>query len=274
MPYKIIDMHTHTDNSPDGVHSAMYMCEQAYMAGLRAIAITDHVEVDLYKKNHYDVSAFQSFFETKKAKYAFTGELLVCAGIELGQPMYDVKTAEEIIDNLPYDFVIGSVHNLKDMQDFWFLDYSKYDVNYLLKRYFDEIIKLCQWGKFDTLAHLTYPLRYIVGEHSIKVNLDRFLGQIETALKELIKNNKALEINTSGLRQKLGTTLPDENILRLYKSLGGEMITIGSDAHYAKDLGKGINEAMEMAFRCGFDSITLFINRTPIQISIKEELKV
>ena len=269
MAYKIIDMHTHTDNSPDGHHSAMYLCEQADMAGLRAIAFTDHVEVDIYKRDSYDRVARQSFFEASKARSAFTGKLLVCLGVELGQPMYDVKTAEEIISALPYDIVIGSVHNLNGVKDFCCLDYAEYDVDSLLTQYFNELIELARWSKFDTLAHLTYPLRYICGEYGIAVDMSKYQEQVDEILTLLVKNKKALEINTSGLRQKIGKTMPEENIVRRFKELGGEMVTVGSDAHYAKDLGAGIREGMELAKRCGFDSVTLFQDRTPIQIPIE-----
>ena len=121
MPQRIIDTHVHTDNSPDGHHSAMYMCECAEMAGLRAIAFTDHVEADAYRRDHYDRVALQSFIDVTKARSAFRGKLLVCAGVELGQPMYDVATSEEILANLPYDMVIGSVHNFQNEQDFMYL---------------------------------------------------------------------------------------------------------------------------------------------------------
>ena len=122
MPQRIIDTHVHTDNSPDGHHSAMYMCECAEMAGLRAIAFTDHVESDAYRRDHYDRVALQSFIDVTKARSAFRGKLLVCAGVGLGQPMYDVATSEEILANLPYDMVIGSVHNFQNEQDFMYLD--------------------------------------------------------------------------------------------------------------------------------------------------------
>lgn len=269
MPYKIIDMHTHTDNSPDGHHSAMYLCEQAYMSGLRAIAFTDHVEVDFYRRGSYDKAAVQSFFEAVKARSAFTGKLIVCAGVELGQPMYDVKTAEEIISARPYDIVIGSVHNLEGERDFWYLDYSQYNIDSLLRQYFDELLRLAEWGKFDTMAHITYPLRYICGEHNIPVDMDKYSDCIDNILKALVKSGKALEINTSGLRQKLGRTMPDEDVVKRFKELGGTMVTVGSDAHYAKDLGAGISEGMDIAKRCGFDSVTLFLNRTPMQIPIE-----
>ena len=194
MPQRIIDTHVHTDNSPDGHHSAMYMCECAEMAGLRAIAFTDHVEADAYRRDHYDRVALQSFIDVTKARSAFRGKLLVCAGVELGQPMYDVATSEEILANLPYDMVIGSVHNFQNEQDFMYLDYSQWDITDLMNKYFDELIKLARWAKFDTLAHMTYPLRYIVGEHGIPVDMSKFSDKVDEILSLLVKNEKALEI--------------------------------------------------------------------------------
>ena len=110
---KRMDMHTHTDNSPDGNHSTMYLCECAEQTGLRAIAFTDHCEVDAYYKDHYDRAAFQAYFEVVKARSVFRGRLIVAAGIELGQPAYDPALAEQILSKFDYDVVIGSVHNLR-----------------------------------------------------------------------------------------------------------------------------------------------------------------
>ncbi|MEI6578444.1 MAG: histidinol-phosphatase HisJ family protein [Eubacteriales bacterium] len=266
---KIIDTHTHTDNSYDGHHSTMYLCECAESLGLRAITFTDHVEIDYFKRDHFDKTAVQSYFETAKARSAFMGKLLVCSGIELGQPMYDVATADKVVSALHYDEVIGSVHNLRGLPDFMYLDYTTTDVNQILLDYFKEMQLMVDWGNFDTLAHLTYPLRYISGEHGIKVDLSLYAEQIDCLLRGIIQKGKALEINTSGLRQKIGETMPGEGIVKRFKELGGEYITIGSDAHFAKDLAAGIPEGMAMAERCGFKNITLFQKREPIQIPIE-----
>jgi len=269
---KMLDMHAHTDNSFDGKHSTMFMCENAVNKGLRGVAFTDHVEIDYYKEKDFDRTAAQSFFEIVKARSAFRGKLIVCAGIELGQPTYDIQTAEELISSRSYDFVIGSIHNLRNMEDFWFLKYEDYDsdgIDRLLREYFDEELLLAQWAKFDTLAHLTYPLRYICGEHNIPVDISKFAGQIDAILQTVAEKGKALEINTSGLRQKIKSTMPDESIVRRFKELGGEYITIGSDAHFAEHLGAGINKGMEIAKRCGFRSVTLYQKREPIQIPIE-----
>lgn len=266
---KILDTHTHTDNSYDGHHSAMYLCERAEMAGLRAITFTDHVEIDYYKSGHFDKSAVQSYFETAKARSAFRGKLIVCSGIELGQPMYDVKTAEVVVGALKYDQVIGSVHNLRGLKDFMWLDYNEYDPADVVRQYFDEVMLMTAWNEFDTLAHLTYPLRYIKGDHGIDLDLTPYTPVIDDILRTLAKNGRALEINTSGLRQKIGEPMPSEHFVRRFKELGGEYITIGSDAHYADHLGAGIPEGMAMAERCGFNCITLFQQREPIQIPIE-----
>ena len=197
------------------------------------------------------------------------GKLLVNVGIELGQPTYDKPTSEYIINRFNYDQVIGSIHNLRDMPDFCELTFEGYDVHKLLDEYFDEELELAQWGKFDTLAHLTYPLRYIVGDQGYKVDLNRFSDKIDAILKTVIEKGKALEINTSGYRQKIGRPMPDADILKRYKDLGGELITIGSDSHFAEHIGAGIDKGMQMAVECGFNSIALFQQREPVLIPIE-----
>lgn len=265
----ILDMHVHTDNSFDGNHSAMFMCEAAEKAGLRSVTFTDHCEVDFYKERHFDQSDFHSFFEVSKARSAFMGKLLVNTGIELGQPTYDKETAEYIMKRFNYDQVIGSIHNLRDMPDFCELQYDDYDIYKLLDEYFDEELELAEWGKFDTLAHLTYPLRYMVGDQGYEVDMNKFSDKVDAILKAVIKNGKALEINTSGYRQKIGRTMPDVDIVKRYKELGGELITLGSDSHFAEHVGAGIDRGMQLALDCGFNAIALFQQREPVLIPIE-----
>ena len=272
MSYKnIIDQHIHTDNSFDGNHSAMFLCETACMQGLRAVAFTDHIEIDRYLRDNFDRTAVQSYFEAAKARSAFRGKLLVCCGVELGQPVYDIPTAEKLTSSMQYDIVIGSVHNLRNMPDFCDINYDEpgCDCYKLLEEYYNEELLLAQWGGFDTLAHLTYPLRYMIGNYGKMLDLSRFDGIIDEILKTLAANDKALEINTSGLRQPIGQTMPDESIVQRFYDLGGKYITIGSDAHYAEHIGKGIEQGLEIAKNCGFKDITIFQTRYPTVIPIE-----
>lgn len=268
---KIIDMHTHTDNSFDGHCSTMLMCESAADKGIRAIAFTDHLEMDVFYQKDFDKTANQSFFEIAKARSAFEGRLLVIVGAEMGECTYDIPTTESLISRLKYDFVIGSIHNLPNKPDFCDMDFNteEYsDVYSLLDEYFKCELDMSKWAKFDTLAHLTYPLRYMCGDFGMNIDMSRYSEIIDEILVNLVKNGKALEINTSGFRQKIGKTMPDESIVRRYRELGGELITIGSDAHYIEHLGMGIREGYELAARCGFDSTAIYINREPTLIPI------
>ena len=267
----IIDLHTHTDNSFDGHHSTMFLCETACMKGIRALAFTDHLEMDAFYRDNFDRTAIQAYFEVAKAKSAFSGKLIICNGTELGQAVYDLPVTEKLLSSMNYDIVIGSIHNLPNVQDFYYMDFSDESIDYyaLLDDYFSWELKLAQWGGFDTLAHLTYPLRYIVGNYGKPVDMTRYSEIIDEILVTLIRSGKSLEINTAGLRQPIGVTSPDESIVRRYKQLGGEMITVGSDAHFAEHLGAGIEQGYELALRCGFDKIALYQNRTPTLVPIE-----
>ena len=181
----LTDMHTHSDHSFDGNHSCMMLCEGAVHKGLNVIAITDHCEID---SKELDFRAFctNQYVETFKAKRFFEGQLLVLQGLELGQAIYNKPLAERILNDFNYDFILGSIHNLENMEDFYFLDYSQYDVYDLLEKYFKAEYELVVWNQFDSLAHLTYPLRYIKGNAKINIDLTRFSDIIEQILKNTL----------------------------------------------------------------------------------------
>ena len=269
----IVDLHVHTDNSFDGNHSATFFCERAEFMDLRAIAFTDHCEVDRFRGDSaYEKRIFQAFFEISKVRSAFRGKLLVLNGIELGQPVYDVETADYIANRHDYDQIIGSVHNLRGGEDFYFMEnLSTDEAEKLLKAYFDEIINMLEWGKFDILAHLTYPLRYFYSKSGLDIDLNKFKNQIDEILLRTAKGDKALEINTAALRQPLNKLSPEVDVLKRYRELGGKFVSVGSDAHYAEHLAADIDMAYNAALEAGFDSITFFEKRTPMQMKIEVE---
>ena len=266
---RLIDMHSHSDNSPDGSHSPMYMCEQAIDKGLRALAITDHCEIDKFFEQKYANSVFHSYFESAKARSAFEGQLLVLIGLEIAQVSGNMALSEKIVDKYPFDFVLGSVHTPRGFdQDIKEIEYDKLDVYEFMNNYFNELAELAEWRGCDALAHITCPMRRIQGVYNIDFDYSKVSASLDNLLLSIIKNNKSLEVNTSGLRQDIGLTMPEEKIIRRYKELGGKYITIGSDAHRANDVGAGIEEAMDMVKRCGFDKITFYVSRQAMQIDI------
>ncbi len=266
---RLIDMHTHSDNSPDGIHSPMYMCERAVDKGLRALAFTDHCEIDKFFEQKYASSVFHSYFETAKARNAFEGQLLVLIGLEIAQVSHNRDLSDKIVEKYPFDFILGSVHAPRGFnEDIKEIDYSKLDVYEFMNSYFDELTELAQWHGCDALAHITCPMRRIQGHYKIDFDYDKVSQSLDRLLTAIIENNKALEINTSGLRQDLGCLMPEERIIKRYKKLGGKLITIGSDSHSAYDVGEGIDDAMSVVKKCGFDKITFYVSRQAIQIDI------
>lgn len=270
MRYRYIsDTHVHSDCSIDGVDPATMLCERAAVLGLYSITVTDHCEANAYLSDRYDKAIRQSFFEAKKARAIFCDRLRVYAGMELGQPLQDKEAAEKALSGCNFDFVLCSLHNLTGKEDFYFLNYTGMDVNSLLQSYFEELLETARWGGFDSLAHLTYPLRYIVGDYGISVNLSDYRKIIDEILLTLVQGEKALEINTSGLRQSFGRTLPEKEIISRFKELGGRYVTIGSDAHRWADLGAGVEEGIATAYKAGFTHFAVYEQRRPKLLPIE-----
>ena len=266
-----IDLHMHTSSSFDGNYPASEMVGAAVNAPLATIAFTDHFDVDFYERHNLGVRQQTSYEDIMSVVGA--DNIRILRGIEMGQPTYDVELTEKSLARYEYDFVIGSIHNLRNMPDFGDLDYKSMTeerIYELLDEYFNEMLLLAKWNGFDTLAHLTYPMRYIVQAGRNEIELSRFDGIIDEIFKTLIANGKALEINTSGLRQPIGKTMPTENYVRRYKELGGEYLTLGSDAHFTQHVGANIDDGYAIAERCGFEYVTYFENRKPVKVKIEK----
>ena len=114
----IIDLHTHTINSPDGNHEALFMAETARDNKIHTVAFTDHCEVDYYYKDNYDKVVENSFKDVSLVSEKLQGQINILKGIELAQPHYIPELAKENIDSHNYDVVIGSIHNLREQEDF------------------------------------------------------------------------------------------------------------------------------------------------------------
>lgn len=249
------------------------MCASAIEKGLSVIAITDHFDVDFYERHNLEFRQKSSYEDICKAQEESEGRIQLLRGIEMGQPAYDIPLTEKSLAGYDYDFIIGSIHNLRHMPDFGDLDYPNLsidEIHALLDKYFEEELILAKWNGFDTLAHLTYPMRYIVQAGIKGVDLSRYDDITDEIFRVLIANGKALEINTSGLRQPIGKTMPTENYVRRFRELGGELLTLGSDAHFTEHVGAGIDEGYAIAENCGFEYVTYFKERKPIQVKIEK----
>ncbi|HIU32209.1 MAG TPA: histidinol-phosphatase HisJ family protein [Candidatus Caccousia avistercoris] len=258
----LADTHTHSEYSPDGAEPVARLCQAAEEAGLLSLTLTDHCECHEFEQDHYAQRIHDSYQAAKRA--AETAGIELLAGIEMGEAVQDPTAARQLLTAYSFDFVIGSTHAPRGKKDPYFTDFSQVENPYLvLDAYFAEELELAREADFDTLAHLTYPLRYIVGDYGIPIDVSRYAGAIDEIFRTLVRREKALEVNTSGLRQKIGCLLPERDMLLRYRELGGRLVTLGSDAHKSADVGKGLEEGGAALRECGFTHYAVYRQRRP-----------
>lgn len=267
MYMNLFDSHVHSDNSHDGEHSITFLCENAQQKGLMGLCITDHYELNL-DTDQADICLRNSFMETGRARHAFDQRLLVLNGIEMGQAIQNLEKANALLRKYRFDFVIGSLHCDRRMDDYAYVDFSDLNAELILQHYYEDMLELCQWGQFDSLAHLTYPLRYITGKYHIQIDMKQYEELIREILRTLAQKNLGLEINTAGLRKEIGQTAPTLEYVKLFRELGGEILTFGSDAHRAQDLGAGLDTAFDMAKEAGFSYFAFYKKREPRMLKL------
>lgn len=269
MYHNLFDSHLHSDNSPDAYHSVMYLAERAQSIGLMGIAITDHADCGAQREPDCITRMIQSIVDVAKAAAAFRHRMSFSIGMEVGVNG-DPEFADQLVSSYPFDYVLGSVHALKSGVDLYRVPYGSNtpEQNHaILTAYFDQMLEVVRWGGFDSLAHMTYPLRSAI-YNKVVIDLEPYRERIDAILRGLVQQGKALEINTSGLRSPLKETMPSPWILRRFRELGGEYVTIGSDAHRVEHVGAGLQDAMELIQQTGFEFFAFYRKRRPIMLRI------
>ncbi|MEG0664294.1 MAG: PHP domain-containing protein, partial [Clostridia bacterium] len=154
----IIDCHTHTHHSMDSELSFEDLLSGARERNVKIITITDHSDLFPTSSKEDIDGAIASLQETEKVSKQ-TNDILILKGIEIGGLCHNRKIADEILKS-SYDFILGSIHNIRNTEDFYFMDFdalSDKDLINILEKYYKELYDLVKWGKFDSLAHITYP---------------------------------------------------------------------------------------------------------------------
>ncbi len=267
----MFDNHSHTQYSgdiPKGKGSSVReLCLSAIEKGLKGIAITDHFDIDGIRDGFFPPLDHNSVArEIYEAREEFGNKLKILQGIELGQATHMPEESKLQLQSQPYDIVLGSVHAVRGIIDFADTDIAslaKNEYTALWELYIKEMLDTIEWGDIDVLTHITYPKRYYLGNGITDFPDIKNKGReyFEPILKAVINKGITLECNTSGLRQRMGECLPNEDLLRFYYELGGRDVTLGSDAHHARDIGAGIAEATEMLKNIGFSKLARFEQR-------------
>ena len=216
------------------------MCARAVELGISEIAFSEHLvynPADICYGT-FDLDSYRSEIDAARSKF----DLKILTGIEFCDPhVFPDRLAE--CRTLGLDLIIGSVHWVGDAM-ISVDSFAGLDVMETYHQYFDEVLKAVQTGGFDILAHFDLVKRF--GVRYAPFRVESFREQIKAILEVMIERRIALELNTSGLRQPCAEMFPSRETLELYRSLGGRLITIGSDAHRVEQLGYGLKEGMAL----------------------------
>lgn len=270
--FPLIDCHNHSNNSFDATDTVEDSCLRAEELGLFAFALTDHSDLDGSNLSECIHTINRSVEQTEHFRSTHHTSCKILTGLELGEAVDFPKDAQTMTTLRPYDVIIGSYHNSPSGEDYYYLNVKKKtdaEIRASLQWYFEKLIQTVQTTDLDVLAHITYPLRYIVGEQKRQVDLAHYQKEITLLFRSIIEKDISLEVNSSGLRQKIGEPLPSKALLKTYRQMGGTMISLGSDSHNTADVAKGIPECTELLSELGFSHVTYFCKRQPIQISIR-----
>lgn len=279
----LIECHFHNRISFDCEPSVTLdaMCAAAIRAGVGTLAMTNHYELDSVLAGRLtppDLGAEEDELLAAREKYA--GRLTVLRGIELGQAYTSLEECEKLLRARPYDVVLGSVHILSNGADFYdYRNTTLSDEQYraMWEDYLGLLLKNASVAPVDVQTHITYPLRYIPASRRFRITglPGRELEQFEPILRKLVERGIALEINTSTVRRP-NACLPEPDpgltLLKRYRELGGELLSMGSDAHRPADLAADLREGARLAEQAGFRYLTVFRERKPYPISIMEVL--
>lgn len=267
----LIDYHLHTNHSMDSEMPMQVLCEASVRAGLSEICLTEHTEFghpDPNSDKPPDVEAWLAEIEEMRIRFPM---LKIRAGIEIGDNPACRDRIKAWHTALPLDFMLLSLH-LIDNEDPYFPSFFEgKDQETFYRRYVEsklESLRAWEPSEYDAMAHLGFcakfapypakdrPLRYAHAPDA--------LDEIFTILAQ---NGKALEINTSG-RKTMDSFLPSRELVERFVMLGGEFVTLGSDAHEPAYVGKWIPDAWAMAKDCGVRYALTFAGRKPVPVRL------
>ena len=265
---RLSDQHIHSSCSQDSRTPMRAMAEASRDAGISMVCFTDHVEMDDPYPGQRDPNwarRWPIMLDTWRELAADPpAGIEVRLGMELAAPNHLPDLAARAAAAPELDFVLGSLHNLRGVEDFYFYQYrSQADCDRLNRAYLAELLEIAALDCFDVMAHVGYTVRYMSrAGFRQRIGPEEYGDELTALFRRLIEKGRGVEVNTSGLRQ-LGYTYPPPDVLALYRSLGGEIVTIGSDAHRSEDAGAGIAQARELLRTLGFRYCAEFKKRQP-----------
>ena len=260
----MFDYHLHSRVSFDSVCAPADIAEAAKKAGLKEICFTDHYDFNDVFKDKRDLFTIEAY----RAEYdpISSPKLKIRHGVELGLTTWNQKELDDLLDLYDFDFVIGSVHFAGGYDPYYEEFWTHNGIDSAFEKYLLKSLECVQkQNNFDVLGHLNYVCK---SEHSPTrkpLYYKDYADLCDEIMKVLIHNGKGMEINTSGV-DRVGDFLPSLDFIKRFRELGGEVITVGSDAHDASRVGQYITEALEIAkdvvgYVCTFEKRKVQFNK-------------
>lgn len=264
----IADTHVHTHFSGDCEAPVETQLDQAVRLGMKEICITDHYDYDVISEVDFtfDIPKYFSYMKEIQQKYA--DRIRVNIGVELGLQLHIKDELIQLAGQYPFDFVIGSNHFVDGLDVYFPVYFRGKEERERYEHYFDvSYRRLKDLDCYDSAGHLDYVVRY--GPNTNKhFSFAAYQDYIDPILKVLIEKGKGLECNTGGFKYGLGHPNPHEDILKRYRELGGEIITIGSDSHDPRHLGFDFEKARQLLLDCGFRYYAVYRERQAVMVPL------
>ena len=259
------DFHLHSSFSTDSNAPMEKMVLQGIELGLPAMCFTEHMDLDFPSEEPeflVDLPAYKSRFLELKEKYKDKIELYF--GLELGLQPHLKEELPALSNSETFDFIIGSTHVVDHMDPYEKTFYQGRTEKESYRRYFEVLLEnLKLFSCFDSCGHIDYVVRYGPNKNR-DYTYEKYQDLLEEILKILVTKGISLECNTAGFKYGLGHPNPTEKILTRYRELGGELLTLGSDAHAPEHIAYDFSRAGQLLKACGFQYYTVFKNRKPV----------
>ncbi len=262
----IADYHVHSCFSSDSTASMEEMAEKAIALGMSKICFTDHMDYDFPEKYGlpFVFNPDDYFKKLDEISDKYRSRIKILKGIELGLQPYLAPRYRQLLDQYDFDFAIGSSHLVDGMDPY----YPEYWINKSteegIETYFRSITdNVKAFSEYQVYGHLDYIVRYAPDKNH-SYTYEKYAGIIDEMLKTIIDHGKGIEINTSGYKYGLKFAHPRTDVLKRYKELGGEIITIGSDGHSPEHLGYDFPIAEQVLLSLGFRYYVTFEGKKPI----------
>lgn len=261
------DYHMHSNFSNDSKSSMEDMIKKSISLGLKEICFTDHVDYDLANDFDWGIDYDKYFSSIEYFQNKYDGKINIKKGIELGLQNQIINKCSADATKYPFDFIICSLHAI-DRIDLYFGDFFKdKDQHTAYEVYFKELYNIVKdYKNYSVLGHLDLVKRY--GNYDNILDDSLFSDIIEAILKQVIYDGKGIEINTSCYRYNLPDLTPSRHIINMYKDLGGEIITTGSDSHNPSQIAYNFDYIYSYLKNCGFNHVCKFDKMNPSFIKI------